>query len=216
MTRVLVTRARDDSARLVAALERAGLDVCLCPLVRTEQIETAPIDVAGFDWLVFTSRAGVRHGMPRVTGALPSVAAVGPGTAAALEDAGVEATLVPPVHNQMGLVDALGDAAGSILFLGAEEAGRSLVERLGAEHVAVYRTVDDGPAEVPAADLAVLASGSAARALARRRTDIPCVSIGPSTTVAAEESGLSVLSEAASSELDGLVDAVRLAASRLP
>ena len=216
MKSVLVTRAPDEAAALTAALEREGFDVHACPLVETQPLEGADVDASEFSWVVFTSRAGVRHGLPRLTGSIEKVAAVGPGTAAVLEERGVDVDLVPPVHSQRGLVDALGPDCGTALFVGAEQAGRELVERCGARHVVVYRTVELSPARIPDADLAVIASGSAARALGRRRTDIPCATIGPSTSAEARSSGLRVLGEAASSDLDGLVEAVRGVVSRLP
>jgi uroporphyrinogen-III synthase len=58
----------------------------------------------------------------------------------------------------------------------------------------------------------VLASPSAARALARIDTSLPVVSIGPETTAAARAAGLNVVCEAHSHDLDGLVAAVTEAA----
>ena len=213
--RVLVTRAREDAGRLVAALETAGLDVRVCPLVQTEPLEGPPIDAAGHDWLVFTSRAGVRHGLGRVVGALPPIAAIGPGTAEAVHAAGARVALIPAEHTQAGLVSELAGAARSVLFLGAEQAGELLREKLDALHVAVYRTVELRPTSVPDAEIAVLASGSAASALAQRRTDIPVVTIGPTTSREARRLGLHVLAEATSSDLEGLLEAVTVQASRL-
>ncbi len=216
MTRVLVTRAREDAHRLVRALEAVGLEVCTCPLVGTEPVPGPACDASSYDWVVFTSRAGVRWGLPRLEGALARVAAVGPGTAEALEEAGLPADVVAPMHSQRGLVEELGADAGEVLFAGAEQAGGELVEELGARHLVVYRTVELDPATVPEADLAVLMSGSAARVLAGQRTDMACVAMGPSTTAEARRCGLDVVGEAASSDLDGLVEAVRVAVSSLP
>jgi uroporphyrinogen-III synthase len=57
-------------------------------------------------------------------------------------------------------------------------------------------------------DLAVVASPSAARALAAVNTAVPVVSIGPETTAALREAGLRVAAEAVSPDLEGLVRAV--------
>ena len=65
----------------------------------------------------------------------------------------------------------------------------------------------------PDADLVVIASASAARALAALRTDPACVSIGPVTSEVARRLGLQVVAEAETHDLDGLVAAVKLAAS---
>jgi uroporphyrinogen-III synthase len=61
----------------------------------------------------------------------------------------------------------------------------------------------------------VLASSSAARAFASLGVDLPCVTIGPVTSAEARRVGLRVVSEAASHDLDGLVEAVRAAVSGL-
>ena len=216
MTRVLVTRAVEDAERLVRALEQADLEPLACPLVSTEAVPGPVHEANQYAWVVFTSRAGVRFGLRRLAGTPRRVAAVGPGTARALREAGVAVDLVPPTHTQRGLVEALGPDPGSVLFAGAERAGDELTEILGAHHLVVYRTVEVTPTQIPDADLAVLASASAARSLARRRSDIPCVTIGPSTSEEAARCGLVTLCEAETSDLAGLVDAVRLGASRLP
>ena len=88
-----------------------------------------------------------------------------------------------------------------------------LVRELGAELVPLYRTVELEVSSFPDADLVVLASASAARALAALRTDLACVSIGPVTSAEARDAGLEVVAEAESHDLDGLVAAVKLAAS---
>jgi uroporphyrinogen-III synthase len=143
------------------------------------------------------------------------VAAIGPGTAAALGDAGITPALVPRVSTQEGLLAELPRPAGRVLFAGAEGARRLLVDELGADFVPLYRT-RELRAELPAdADLAVLASASAARALAALDLDLPAVSIGPQTSAAARAGGIRVLAEAAAHDLDGLLAAVEAAAVNL-
>jgi uroporphyrinogen-III synthase len=99
-----------------------------------------------------------------------------------------------------------------VLFAGAEDARELLVRELGADFVPLYRTVELRPERFPEADLAVLASASAARSLAALGAELPCVSIGPVTTAAARASGLDVVAEAAAHDREGLVQAVKLAA----
>ena len=95
-----------------------------------------------------------------------------------------------------------------MLFAGAEGARRLLVDELGADFVALYRTVPVAAAGPVEGDLAVIASPSAAHALAVLTTAVPVVSIGPETTRAAVETGLQVAAEARTPDLDGLVAAV--------
>jgi uroporphyrinogen III methyltransferase / synthase len=211
VARVLVTRPRDLAAGLVDRLERLGHEVLVLPLIAVEPTGPAEVDVTGYDWVVVTSRNGARELARRIRGVPRRLAAVGPATAAALREHGLEPDLVPRVSTQEGLLAELPGRAGRVLFAGAEGARRLLVDRLGADFVALYRTREldpDGPAD---ADLVVLASPSAARAYARLGLGAPAVSIGPETTAAARESGLRVLREAPTHDLEGLVRAVMLA-----
>jgi uroporphyrinogen III methyltransferase/synthase len=140
------------------------------------------------------------------------VAAVGSATAAALREHGIRVDLVPAVSTQEGLLEELPRPAGRVLFAGAEGARRLLVEALGADFVPLYRTVELRPPEIPAGDLVVLSSASAARAFGRLELDLPVISIGPHTTEAARQAGLTVAGEAETQDVDGLVRAVEAVA----
>jgi uroporphyrinogen III methyltransferase / synthase len=208
--KIIVTRPRDQAAPLVARLEGLGLEVVECPLIEIEPFDE-PVDVEGYEWLVVTSPNGAREVARRARGRLPKVAAVGPGTAEALHELGIEPAFVPKVSSQDGLLAEFPRTSGRILFAAAEGARRGPIDRLGAEFVPLYRTRLVQPEKPPDGDLVVLASGSAARAFAELGVDVPAVSIGPETTRAAEGAGLRVLGEAGTHDLDGLVEAVRLA-----
>ena len=132
------------------------------------------------------------------------MAAIGRATAEAWGDV----DLVPATATQEGLLAELPRPAGRVLFAGAEGARRLLVDELGADFVALYRTVPVAAAGPVEGDLAVIASPSAAHALAVLTTAVPVVSIGPETTRAAVETGLQVAAEARTPDLDGLVAAV--------
>jgi uroporphyrinogen-III synthase len=206
--RVIVTRPEGQADELAERLRALGHEVVLCPLVRIEPLGDEPIDVTRYDWVIVTSVNGAhefgrrRHGRPR------RVAAIGPATAAELAEHGLEADLVPRVATQEGLLDELPRPAGKVLVAAAEGARRLLVEELGADFVPLYRTIELRPAEPPGGDLVVLASGSAARAFAALGLDVAAVSIGPQTTAAAEAAGVGVVAEAATHDLDGLLEAI--------
>jgi uroporphyrinogen-III synthase len=210
--RVVLTGTERLSAPLAADLAALGLEVETCPLVAVEPLDGPPLRVDGYDWLLLTSRTGVDALLPRLDGGLPQVAAVGRGTAEALREHGIEPALVATVSTQEGLAAELPRPAGRVLFAGAEDARDLLVRELGADFVPLYRTVELWPERFPEADLAVLASASAARSLAALGADLPCVSIGPVTTAAARACGLDVVAEAATHDREGLVQAVKLAA----
>jgi uroporphyrinogen-III synthase len=211
--RIILTPRAETAQRLAARLRAEGFEVAERPLIRVEPIPGPPLRVDAYDWLVLTSRAAVECLFDRLEGALPRVAAIGPGTAEALRERGVEPALVAKRSTQEGLVAELPRAAGRVLFAGAADARDVLARELGAEFVPLYRTVEVRPGDVPDADLAVVASASAARALAAVRPELACVSIGPVTSAAAREQGLRVVAEAETQDLDGLVAAVKLAAS---
>ena len=214
--RVLVTRPRDQAPPVVAELEASGFEAVVEPLIEVEPLRGDAIDVAGYDWVIVTSANGARELARRMSATPERVAAIGPGTAAALSEAGLRADVVAEVHTQEGLVEALRDRPGRMLFVGAEGARSHLADELGADFAAVYRTVDLGVASLPPVDLALLMSASAARAYARAGGRGPAISIGPQTTAAARAADVEVVAEAESHDVRGLVDcaAAWLASSR--
>jgi uroporphyrinogen-III synthase len=188
----------------VTRLEALGHEVSHCPLIEIEPLGDDPIAVDAYDWVIVTSAVGARELLRRAVGTLPRVAAIGPATAAAVG----KADLVPSVSTQEGLLAELPLPAGRVLFAGAEGARSLLVEELGADFVALYRTHELRPVVVPDGDLCVLASASAARAFGRLGSKLPAVCIGPETSRAARAAGIAVVAEAVTHDTDGLVQAV--------
>lgn len=199
--RVWLTGTRAEP--LAGRLRGLGHDVVHVPLVRVEALGNEPVDVEGYDWVVVTSVTGAGELRRRMRGTPARVAAIGAATARALGGA----DLVPRVSTQEGLIAELPRPAGRVLFAGAEDARRLLVEELAADFVPLYRTVELRP-EPPEAGLAVLASASAARALGALNVSVPAVSIGPQTTSAARAAGVRIVAEATTHDVDGLADAV--------
>ena len=210
--KVVVTRPRAQAGPLVSRLEELGHEVVDCPLIEIEPLP-GRVEVEGYDWVIVTSPNGARELVSRAGGALPKVAAVGPGTAETLRELGVEPALVPQVSSQDGLLAEFPRPVGRVLFAAAESARRGPVDELGADFVALYKTRLVRPATPPEGDVVVLASGSAARSFAALAVQIPAVTIGPQTTEAAEKAGLRVVSEAETHDLEGLVRAVNRLAS---
>jgi uroporphyrinogen-III synthase len=206
--RVIVTRPAGQAGALARRIEELGHEVALCPLIEIEPVGPDIVDTTGYDWLVVTSPRGAHELARRRRGELPRVAAIGPGTAVALREHGIEPALVPSVSTQEGLVAELPSSPGRVLFAGAEDARPYLAEALGADTVVLYRTRVLRPETPPQGDLVVLASASAARAYAALALPIPAVSIGPETTREARALGVEVLAEAVSHDLDGLVAAI--------
>ena len=207
-----MTRPRGQADGLSARLEALGHEVAVCPLIELEPLGDAPIETTGYDWVVVTSRNGAAEFARRRAGELRAVAAVGPGTAAALREHGVEPALVPRVSTQEGLLAELPRPAGRVLVVAAEDARRLLIDELGADFTPLYRTRLLRP-RFPGGDLVVLASASAARAFAALGVRLPAVAIGPQTSRAARAAGVTVVAEAPTHDLDGLVAAVEDACS---
>jgi uroporphyrinogen III methyltransferase/synthase len=204
--KVVVTRADEQADTLVARLEALGHEVVRCPLIRIEPLGDEQIDPSPYDWVVVTSRNGARELARRLSAPPRRLAAVGPGTAAALREHGLEPALVPKVHTQEGLLAEL--PLGTVLLAAAEGARRLLVDERDADFLPLYRTVELRP-PAPHGDVALVASASAARALAATGARLPVVAIGPLTAAEARRRGLDVVAVADSHDLDGLLDVVR-------
>ncbi len=223
MTAILVTRPRSAGDVLVGALERRGYRVVSVPTVTTEPITFDTGSLAGYEWVVVTSPQGVGAIGQFPSG--PRFAAVGEATAAALRARGVDVAYVPATSNGASLGAGLPDVSGRrIALVRASAAGADLpaiLRRRGAvvDEFTAYRTlegpVDSAPilsAAMDAADVkaVVFASGSAVRGYVSLggRTDIPAVTIGPRTTLAARESGFEVIAESAEQSAEALAAAV--------
>jgi uroporphyrinogen-III synthase len=202
--RILLTRPEGRNEQLADELQIRGHDVVCEPLIAVEPLGDEPIELDGYDWLVVTSVTGARELRRRGRGRAKRIAAIGWATAEAIG----RADLVPQVSTQEGLVAELPRPAGRVLFAGAEGARRLLVDALDADFIPLYRTRELRPAQLPDADVVVLASPSAARAFAALERDIAAVSIGPETTRAARKHGVRILGEAPTHDVEGLLEAL--------
>jgi uroporphyrinogen III methyltransferase/synthase len=243
--RILVTRLHgpgEDVHGLLAALGASVIDAAALRIVPVE--DPSPIDqalahLAEYTWLILTSAHGVQVLVERLraaggngTPAAPvRVAAIGPATARALGDAGIEVDVHPDGHFRAeGLLQALAPqirAGDRVLLLRAAEGRTALVEGLRAlgadvEVVTAYQTVReeiDGPGvrralEEGTIDAVTFTSGSAARhlvatvgveALRVRRPRIIC--LGPVTAAAVAALGLPVDGVAGQATMQALVAA---------
>jgi uroporphyrinogen III methyltransferase/synthase len=238
---VAVTRARAQASGLASRLAGLGANVVEAPAIRIVPLDGAALSIAGYDLVCLTSPNGVRLLFSRLeVGGLDAralagarVAAIGPGTAAALRSFGVIADVVPERFVAEGLIEALADMpVRRALVARAAEARDVLVDALrerGAEVdvVALYETVaspltDAQLAAVAEADYVTFTSSSTVRFFFESAGEVAgrlrarIVSIGPVTSATLREHGLEPDVEASRHDIDGVVDAlVADATSRL-
>jgi uroporphyrinogen-III synthase len=193
--RIVITRNRSAASRLGQRLVDLGAEVLELPLidVKADLDRDRAADVfkefASYEWLVFTSRNGVRHFFNRFLEVFKDlrslgfirIAVIGQGTAEALAEFYLKPDLIPVDSTAEGLLDALkkeqtidnlrilvirGNLNRPELTKGLEQAG-AIVDELRVYHT---ETVDlKGMAEAAefrskGADALVFASSSAVKA----------------------------------------------------
>lgn len=235
---VVVTRARAQASELSARLRKLGADVVEAPAISTRRRSDPEITVAidsleAYDLIAFTSVVGVDSffdvlkdaGKDARALAGLSVAAIGGATSTSLQGHGIAADCIPERQTAEGLLEALSDVQGKRVLLAQAAQGRKvLAEGLtlaGADvtKLSLYDTIAEelSPeqlADVARAEFVTFASGSSVRsfvsalggpqAVATKKL----VSIGPSTSTALGEFGLSPTREAGQHDIDGLIGAL--------
>ena len=177
--RVMITRPREQCARLSTLLEEAGAEVIQQPAIEIkppqdwDQVDAALGRLEQFDWAVLSSANGVSHFLERLLagggdlrqlGSL-KLACVGPGTADRLREYHLRADLQPDRHRAEALADGLAEHASGkrFLVLRASRGRDVLAERLTeagglVEQIEVYTSADVAHAEHEVAD--ALAAGA--------------------------------------------------------
>jgi uroporphyrinogen III methyltransferase/synthase len=242
--RVVVTRARAQASGLAATLAELGAEVVEAPTIRSEP---RPVDgpvaeavdrIGEYDLVCVTSANGAgllldalaARGRDVRALAGAKLAAIGSGTALALEARGLRPDVVPERSVAESLLESLADmdvAGKRVLVARAAEARdvlpAGLAERgADVEVVALYDTVEEelseaALAEVARADYVTFASSSSVTRFLAATTVPPgarVVSIGPVTSATARERGLEVHVEAERHDIDGLVEALVADAAR--
>ena len=238
--RIVVTRTRQQAPELVAALRAAGAEPVEVPVIALEDpadggaaLRKAVAGLGGYDWVVVTSPNGAR----RLLGAIDDIgadarafagarlAAIGPGTAGVLAEAGLRADIVPDRFVAESLLAALPpppSGGGRVLLARAEVARDVLPDGLRAagwdvEVVDAYRSVAAtlGDAERAAAASAEIVTFTSSSTVERFLDLVgpaavpPVVAcIGPVTAATARARGLVVDIEAGTHTTAGLVDAL--------
>jgi uroporphyrinogen III methyltransferase/synthase len=229
--RIVITRPEPDARRLAERLRALGATPVVVPAIRIEFTDPPELDdalarMAGYDWVIFTSRNGVEAVFRRARSiAGPRVAAIGPATAHALREHGVEPDLMPAEYVAEAVLDALGDVAGRRCLLPrADIAREALAVGLTArgalvDEIAAYRTrpLAERHTDLGAVDAVTFTSSSTVRGFLAGGP-VPdgarIVCIGPITADTARACGLTVSAVAQEYTEDGLIAALQAAFAR--
>jgi uroporphyrinogen III methyltransferase/synthase len=251
---VVVTRPRRQAGGLAALLEQDGARVLSCPVIEivplglSDELRTAIERLDSYETVIFTSANGVAIFCERLRdcGREPAalsaseLVAIGPATAAALEERGLTASLVPEEYVAEGVIATLDDrarrlAGRRVLLPRAREARPVLPDELrrrgaAVDVVALYDTVPAAAlacpvGQVEAADYITFTSSSTVRCfvalmgagdLAARLTAVRLASLGPVTSATLRELGLPVAVEAGVFTAAGLAAALAADAAAPP
>ena len=243
---IVVTRARSQASALTKQLEAEGAKVIEAPSIKIVPPETyAPLDEAiknihTYKWLVLTSANGVKAFFARLAHAGldaralagVKIAAIGCGTAKALQSCGVKADLVPCTYKAEELAEALApqlEKGDKVLIPRAKEAREVLPEtlrKLGAEAdvITAYETaaVCENAAELMEAlqnkevDMVTFTSSSTVtnflKVLGGSKElleGVALAAIGPVTAETCRKNGLTPAVTAGTFTIDGLTDAIK-------
>jgi uroporphyrinogen III methyltransferase/synthase len=230
---VAVTRARAQASGLARRLEELGASVVQAPVIRTQPLPVAEVDLSSYDLVCLTSPNGVEMLFEQLTKsgrdaralAAATVAAIGPGTAGALTAHGITADVVPERSVAESLVQALAAVpVRRALVARAREARDVLPDALRARGAQVdvldlYETLAEplSPRALAAAreaDYITFTSSSTVRFFLDAAGDgglspaTRIVSIGPVTSETLRENGLEPHIEADDHDIDGVIQAL--------
>ena len=161
--RILITRAREQSAEFTARLKKLGAEVIVFPTIeivpplRWDGLDQAIDQLQAYDWVIFTSANGVHFFWQRLKEKghrlrLPSslkVCAIGPATANQLKEKGAFVQHIPKEYIAESILDGFEKMAihGSRILLARAKIARDVLpkglRKMGADVqvVEVYRTV---------------------------------------------------------------------------
>jgi uroporphyrinogen-III synthase len=247
--RIVITRPTAQARDMIARLRELGAEPIACPAIAIVPpadyiaLDAAIARLDDYDWLVVTSANGVRALLGRMAdlGRAATelrqlrIGAIGPATAQALAEHGLQASFMPTAYVAEAILDEIGDVDGQrILLPRADIAREALAVGLRAngarvDEIAAYRTVP-GPGapelvarlragEIDAitftssSTVRYLLDGLAAAGLERSAAieqlqHAVVVCIGPITATTAAEEGLRVDVIAREYTGDGLVTAL--------
>jgi uroporphyrinogen III methyltransferase/synthase len=239
--RILVTRSAEQAQEFTAKLTELGADVLVQPAIEIgppesyEEVDQMIHMLSDFEWIVFSSRNGVHYFLDRLATlgldarqfAGVKIAAIGPGTAAALKQRYLKCDLIPAEYRAESLAESLRDEVSgrSVLLVRASRGRDTLCDMLkndGAEVTQVVAYVSRDVTEIDPVVAAALAAGEidwitvTSSAIGRSLVTLlgsalgqaKVASISPITSGALSALDVTVDLEAQEHSLDGLILAI--------
>jgi uroporphyrinogen III methyltransferase / synthase len=223
--KIIVTRAREQSADFIAHLHSLGAETIELPAIRIEPLPWQLEELDTYDWVIFTSVNGVRHFFDRVEDIREikgKICAIGPATRAAIEALHLKIELIGEEYVAEGLLEALEahDLTDKrVLIARAESARDVLPEGLrgrGAEVkvLPVYRSVAPEDSQIPEVSKATWITFTSSSTVTntvrilgvQALRQIKIASIGPVTSATVRDLGLEVAVEASTYTVEGLIE----------
>lgn len=158
--KIILTRSSKGNEEFAYKLSKIGVHPILwdtidfAPPLSWSKVDSSLKRLREFDWVVFTSPTGFKFFIKRCKelkispdGNKPSYAAVGPGTAKAMEEFGIKVRFMPSVYLTESLAKNIPLSAGErVLLLRSDLASKelpNLLQMRGAkvDDVSIYRTI---------------------------------------------------------------------------
>ena len=225
--RIIITRPHGRGESLAEKLRDLGAEVILLPTIKLSTLHGRldGVDLAGWDWIGFTSVTGVNAFFELLgeTGrdvreiGSAKIAAIGNATADSLMAHGLRVDYVPEIFDGVHLAEGLANFGGSVLMFralnGSEDIARIFTKHsIRNKQVCIYRTDYVQLFHVPKyTDIIIFTSASTVKGFCHSVStmrEVKAVCIGSQTATEAVRHGFSDVVIAEQADMDSLVKAV--------
>ncbi len=225
--RVIITRPHGRGESLAGRLRDLGAEVILLPTIRLSTLHGTldGVDLAGWDWMGFTSVTGVNAFFELLTESgrdireigTAKIAAIGSATADSLRAYGLRVDYVPEIFDGVHLAEGLSRFGGSVLMFRALNGSQDIAQiftrhRIRNKQVCIYRTDYVQLLHVPTyTDIIIFTSASTVKGFCcsvSTMREAKAVCIGIQTADEAVRQGFSDVVIAEQADMDSLVKAV--------
>ena len=225
--RIIITRPHGRGESLSTRLRDLGAEVIHLPTIRLSTLHGSldGVDLAGWDWIGFTSVTGVNAFFELLakTGrdireiGTAKIAAIGSATAESIRAHGLKVDYIPEIFDGQNLAEGLAKTAESVLMFRAENGSEDISRILNNygirnKQVCIYRTDYVKLVHVPKfTDIIIFTSASTVQGFCQSVStmrEVKAVCIGRQTADEAVRQGFSGVVIAEQADIDSLVKAV--------